>query len=161
MQTPSPRLSCEKIAFGSAPDGSAASRYRLTNEKGTRATLCDYGATLVSLELPDETAPGGVSDVVLGFDTVEEYWENRPFFGATVGRYANRIAGGRFSLDGIDYALAVNDGSNHLHGGPTGFHRRLWQVEPAAEGARVAFSLTSPDGDEGYPGALFVRVSYE
>lgn len=161
MQTPSRSLPCEKIAFGPAPDGRAISRYRLTNAQGTRATLCDYGATLVSLELPDETTPGGMSDVVLGFDTAEEYWENGPFFGATVGRYANRVAGGRFTLDGVDYALAVNDGPNHLHGGPTGFHRRLWQAEPAADGARVRFSLQSSDADEGYPGALFVSVSYE
>src|SRR6187551_2582746 len=154
MQTPSRSLPCEKIASGPAPDGRAISRYRLTNAQGTRATLCDYGATLVSLELPDETTPGGMSDVVLGFDTAEEYWENGPFFGATVGRYANRVAGGRFTLDGVDYTLAVNDGPNHLHGGPTGFHRRLWQVEPAGDGARVRFSLLSPEGDEGYPGAL-------
>lgn len=151
----------EKVAFGSAPDGRAVSCYRLTNSEGTCATLCDFGATLVSLELPDAGAPGGMSDVVLGFDTAEEYWTNAPYLGATVGRYANRLAAGRFSLEGAHYALAVNDGRNHLHGGPTGFHRRLWQVDPAGETARVGFNLVSPDGDEGYPGALVVSVSYE
>lgn len=151
----------EKVAFGAVPDGRSVSCYRLTNAQGTVATLCDLGATLVAFELPDADAPGGLSDVVLGFDTAEEYWTNAPFLGATVGRYANRLARGRFSLDGIDYALARNDGDNHLHGGPTGFHRRLWAAEPADGAARVSFELVSPDGDEGYPGALSVRVSYE
>lgn len=151
----------EKIAFGSTPDGSAVSRYRLTNSQGTVATLCDLGATLVSFELSDAEAPGGVSDMVLGFDTAEEYWTNAPYLGATVGRYANRLGRGRFSLDGVDYTLAQNDRANHLHGGPAGFHRRLWQVRQADDAARVSFELSSPDGDEGYPGALSVCVSYE
>ena len=98
---------------------------------------------------------------MLGFDTAREYWVNAPYLGATVGRYANRLGQGRFSLDGVDHTLAVNDGRNHLHGGPTGFHRRLWQVEQGSEAARVTFHLVSPDGDEGYPGELFVSVSYE
>lgn len=102
-----------------------------------------------------------MSDIVLGFDTAKEYWTNAPYLGATVGRYANRLAAGRFSLEGANYALAVNDGRNHLHGGPTGFHRRLWQVEQAGQAARVTFNLLSPDGDEGYPGELFVSLSYE
>ncbi|HEU5073857.1 MAG TPA: aldose epimerase family protein [Polyangiaceae bacterium] len=154
----------DKFIFGAAPDGRAVSGYRLTNAQGTRATLCDLGATLVALELPDASAPGAVIDVVLGFDSAEAYWTNAPYFGATVGRYANRVAAGQFSLDGTPYTLAVNDGRNHLHGGPTGFHRRLWQVEPAeqvAHLARVRFDLVSPDGDEGYPGELRVSVSYE
>ena len=156
------RVPYEKIDFGSAPDGRAVSCYRLTNAAGTRATLCDLGATLVSFELPEPELPGGMSDVVLGFDTAEEYWTNAPYLGATVGRYANRLAGGRFSLQGAPYALAVNDGRNHLHGGPTGFHRKLWQVDSAPDSrARVSFDLVSPDGDEGYPGELRVSVSYE
>lgn len=156
------RVPYEKIDFGSAPDGRAVSCYRLTNAEGTRATLCDFGATLVSFELPDPSAPGGMSDVVLGFDTAEQYWTNAPYLGATVGRYANRLASGRFSLEGVPYALALNDGRNHLHGGPTGFHRRLWQVEQAGDPrVRVSFKLVSPDGDEGYPGELSVSVSYE
>jgi len=157
----SSRVPYEKIDFGSTPDGRAVSRYRLTNAAGTRATLCDLGAVLVAFELPDAAAPEGSSDVVLGFDTAEEYWTNAPFFGATVGRYANRLGRGRFTLDGVDYTLALNDGRNHLHGGPTGFHRRLWRAAPATQGTRVSFDLVSPDGDEGYPGELHVSVSYE
>ena len=99
------RVPYEKIDFGSAPDGRAVSCYRLTNAEGARATLCDFGATLVSFELPDPGAPGGMSDVVLGFDTAEAYWTNAPYLGATVGRYANRLAAGRFSLDGASYAI--------------------------------------------------------
>lgn len=151
----------EKIAFGSTPDGRAVSRYRLTNREGTVATLCDLGATLVSFELCDASVPGGMSDMVLGFDTAEEYWTNAPYLGATVGRYANRLARGRFTLDGVDYTLARNEGANHLHGGPAGFHRQLWQVAPGDDAARVCFELISPDGDEGYPGTISVRVSYE
>ncbi|HEY6723444.1 MAG TPA: aldose epimerase family protein, partial [Polyangiaceae bacterium] len=98
---------------------------------------------------------------VLGFDTAEEYWTNAPYLGATVGRYANRLRAGHFSLDGVDYTLAQNDGANHLHGGPTGFHRRLWEARQAGDAERVSFELVSPDGDEGYPGELVVGVSYE
>ncbi len=151
----------EKVAFGSAPDGRSVACYRLTNSQGTVATLCDLGATLISLELPDTGAPGGMSDVVLGFDTAEEYWTNAPYLGATVGRYANRLRAGHFSLDCVDYTLAQNDGANHLHGGPTGFHRRLWEARQAGDAERVSFELVSPDGDEGYPGELVVGVSYE
>jgi aldose 1-epimerase len=99
-------------------------------------------------------------DITLGFDAMEAYFEAHPHFGVTTGRFANRIAGGKFTLDGVTHTLAANNGENHLHGGPTGFHARLWQAEPVGVGNGLRFSYTSDDGEEGFPGTLQVVVTY-
>jgi aldose 1-epimerase len=119
-----------------------------------------YGGIIASLETPDRQ--GQLADIVLGFDTLKGYLGESPYFGAITGRYSNRIAKGRFTLDGKSYQLATNDGPNHLHGGVKGFDKVVWKGEPLerADGAGVAFSRTSPDGEEGYPGALTSRISY-
>jgi aldose 1-epimerase len=119
-----------------------------------------YGGTITSIRVPDRE--GQVAEVTLGHDTLAGYVEDSRWFGALVGRYANRIAGGRFSLDGRDYILERNDGPNHLHGGSGGFHRAVWEVEPRESdtGACALLHYTSPAGDGGYPGTLTVRVTY-
>ena len=124
------------------------------------ASVMNYGATLVSLDVPDRA--GNCADVVLGFDTLEDYLlYNRPFFGSVVGRFANRIARGRFTLDGVEYQLAVNNGPNHLHGGIKGFDKVFWQADPVRAGDdTVRFHYLSRDGEEGYPGNLSVTVAY-
>jgi len=121
-----------------------------------RARILDYGATLVALEVPDRHGERG--DVVLGFDEVERYRDPHPYFGGTIGRYANRIAAGRFVLDGTAYRLACNDGPNHLHGGLCGFDRVMWSAQHS--GNRLALRYHSRHGEEGYPGNLDVRVTY-
>jgi aldose 1-epimerase len=131
--------------------------HTLEDGRGLRARVMAYGATLMSLEVPDRN--GVLADVVLGFDTPEGYLGQHPYFGCIVGRYANRIAQGRFTLDGREYQLARNDGPNHLHGGIVGFNRKTWTVI-AASAQRVAFEYRSLDGEEGYPGTLHVQVTY-
>jgi aldose 1-epimerase len=121
-----------------------------------RARLTNVGATLMALEVPD--ARGRVEDVVLGFEHAAQYLWNRPYFGCTTGRVANRIAGARFELDGREYRLAANDGPHHLHGGTKGFSHHVWEARASA--GAVAFTRTSPDGEEGYPGTLRVEVIY-
>jgi aldose 1-epimerase len=125
-----------------------------------KVRLTNLGATVLSIEVPDRN--GTVEDVLLGFDTLEEYAENPSYFGCTVGRVANRIRGARFSLDGTEYQLARNIGSDALHGGIEGFHKRLWSRETVADGSEpsVTFRYLSPDGEEGYPGNLDVSVTY-
>ena len=120
------------------------------------ARLTDVGASLMALEVPD--GRGRLEDVVLGFDEPQRYLENRPYFGCTTGRVANRIAGARFALDGREHRLAANDGRHHLHGGVQGFGRQLW--ESRASGDAVTFARTSPEGEDGYPGTLAVTVTY-
>lgn len=142
--------------FGQAPAGQPVELLTLDNGR-VRCEILTFGATLRTLEVPDRT--GRRVDVVLGYDALEDYLKYGGYLGAVVGRYANRIAKGRFTLDGKEYALAVNDGPNHLHGGTVGFSHRVWQVE-ALERDRAALTLTSPDGEEGYPGDLTVRVTY-
>ena len=121
-----------------------------------RVSLTNRGAALVSLEIPD--CDGVWQDVIIGGKTPQSFLENPSYFGATVGRYANRIGKGRFTLDGTEYQLAVNNGPNHLHGGPTGFSYRTWAMTELANG--VSFEFVSPDGDEGYPGELRTGVTY-
>lgn len=147
-------------ALGRTPDGHSVERYVLANTHGVTAEIMTYGATLTALRTPDRA--GQVENVALGFDTLEPYLAGTPYFGATVGRYANRIAGARFELDGREYKLAANDGDNSLHGGDVGFDKALWHARPFrdASAAGVAFSHLSPDGDEGYPGALPVEAIY-
>jgi aldose 1-epimerase len=146
--------------FGSLPDGRAVERVVLRARGGFEAHIITYGATLQALWVPD--AQGGRDDVVLGHDDLAGYLEARGFFGATVGRYANRIANARFVLDGRVVQLAANDGAHALHGGPEGFDRRLWQIAEIEDGAKpgVTLAYTSADGEEGYPGRLEARVTY-
>ena len=147
--------------WGALPDGRVATLYRLRNRSGMEADVTDYGAIVVRLTAPDRE--GRMADVVLGYDTLDGYRAGNPsFFGAMVGRCANRIAGGRFTLDGREHRLTCNDGPHHLHGGTRGFSRELWRGTPAEfEGAQaVRLQLQSPDGDEGYPGDVSVEVVY-
>ena len=142
--------------FGVTPEGKTVSIIALDN--GTLSCkVLTYGATLHSLFVPDKN--GNPVDVVLGYDTLSEYMENDGYLGATVGRFANRIAGARFSLNGKEYPLAANDGLNHLHGGLIGFSHRVWTVDCCAADS-VTLSLISKDGEEGYPGNLHVKVTY-
>lgn len=143
------------------PDGALVKRYTLTNTNGMVAKIMEYGAILTELRVPDRS--GKCSNVVLGFDNLADYLKGHPHFGATTGRVANRIAKARFTLDGHDYQLAANNGPNHLHGGPKGFDKALWQSEVQkhdAPEATVRFSYLSKDGEEGYPGNLSVTVSF-
>jgi aldose 1-epimerase len=150
----------QKMAFGKTPDGKAVNMYVLTNTNGMKARIITYGATLTELDVPDRD--GKLADVVLGFDTLAGYVKGHPYFGSTVGRVANRIAGGKFTLNGKEYKLAKNNGPNTLHGGHKGFDKVVWQAEPVgtADGEAVRFRYRSPDGEEGYPGRLDVEVTY-
>ena len=153
-------------AFGTTSDGTEAQLYTLTNAHGVKATITTYGGTLTSLLVPDRN--GRFGDVVLGFDdlggyTSPTYLREGPYFGALIGRYGNRIAGGLFTLDGKQYTLATNNGPNHLHGGQRGFDKVLWQATPgtAEDGSQtLTLSYLSKDGEEGYPGNLRVQVVY-
>ncbi len=131
--------------------------FTLTNGKGAEVVLSSLGAGVVSIRLPE--ADGRFTDVVIGYDTPEAYFADGPCSGKTPGRYANRIANGRFSLDGKEYDLPINNGPNHLHGGPDGFQNRIWNCRKIGEN-KVEFKLHSPDGDSGYPGALDATVVY-
>jgi len=155
-----PQMDVKNQSFDSLPDGTAVELYTLTNDKGLRARLMTYGATLVSLEVPDKN--GRLGDIVLGYDRLDGYVKNSPYFGSIVGRYGNRIAKGRFMLDGLIYRLATNNGENHLHGGVKGFDKVIWKAEPVKEAGAVGvkFSYLSPDGEEGYPGNLKATVIY-
>jgi aldose 1-epimerase len=146
----------QKSRFGKLPDGTAVDLYTLANANGLVAKVTNYGAIITELHVPDRE--GQCGDIVLGFDNLEQYLKKHPYFGSTVGRVANRIAKGRFTLDGRTYTLATNNGPNHLHGGLKGFDKKVWQAEPQA-GAAVRFTYTSPDGEEGYPGTLAVTVT--
>jgi aldose 1-epimerase len=149
-----------KSPFGTLPDGSSVELYTLTNKNGLKARLMTYGATLVSLELPDRN--GVFADCVLGYDSLDGYVKNSPYFGAIVGRYGNRIARGKFVLDGKTFTLATNNGANHLHGGIRGFDKVVWAAAQVSEvgAVGVQFSYLSKDGEEGYPGNLDVTVVY-
>jgi aldose 1-epimerase len=145
---------------GALKDGTSIESITLSNARGMSARILSYGATLQSLEAPDRN--GKAADIVLGFDTAAEYEAAHTYFGATIGRYANRLAKGRFTLDGVSYQLPTNDGMNSLHGGGHGFDRQAWTVESVASGriASVTFGLKSPDGDSGYPGEVNATVTY-
>jgi aldose 1-epimerase len=144
--------------FGKTPDGKQVTLFTIENQNGCKARVMDYGAILTELWLPDRD--GKLGDVVLGFDTLQGYLDGHPYFGATVGRVANRIAKGKFSLKGKDYKLAANNGPNHLHGGEKGFDKVLWHAATSLDGKSVKFIYTSKDGEEGYPGALTASVTY-
>lgn len=153
-------MSITQEVFGQLPDGRSVELYTLTNHNHLEARIMSYGGILVSLKTPDRH--GALGDIVLGFDTFEGYLAGHPYFGSLIGRYGNRIAKGRFSLDGSVYALACNNGPNHLHGGAKGFDQVLWQAEPqlTEEGPQLILRYRSPDGEEGYPGTLDVQVVY-
>ena len=146
--------------WGSTPGGERVHLYSLTNATGVRARIATYGGVVVSLEVPDRA--GRLGDVLLGFDSLQGYLGEHPYFGALIGRYGNRIAQGRFTLDGRAYTLAVNNGPNALHGGLRGFDKRVWAAKPfdAADGPGLELLLLSLDGEEGYPGSLTARVRY-
>lgn len=149
-------MKLETRPFGRTAAGETVTAWTLTAQTGMALTLLDYGATVQSLLVPDRS--GTLTDVVLGYDTFEEYAANDGCLGATIGRVANRIGGGRFCLGGTSYQLAVNSGKHHLHGGVRGFDKRLWQVR-AEDGSLVCTRL-SPDGEEGYPGDLALTVRF-
>ncbi len=146
--------------FGKTSDGTPVEIYTLTNSSGVEIKAMTYGCIITSLKVPDKN--GKLADVVLGYDTLEEYLKDSPYFGAVVGRYGNRIAKGQFTLGGKTYKLATNNGPNHLHGGNKGFDKVVWSATPktAADGVGVVFTRTSPDGEEGYPGNLHATVTY-
>jgi aldose 1-epimerase len=146
--------------FGKTEGGQEVKVHTLTNTKGLRVRLIDFGATLISVEAPDRH--GKNANITLGFPSLAGYLQRHPYFGSTVGRYANRIAGGKFTLDGKTYALATNNGPNHLHGGSKGFDAVLWKSEAVSspDAVGVRFSYVSRDGEEGYPGTLETTVSY-
>jgi len=149
-----------KEPFGATPDGTKVDLYRLVNANGLRADITNYGAIVVRLEAPDRN--GKLDDIVLGYDNLADYIKDSPYFGAVVGRYGNRIARGRFTLDGIEYRLATNNNENHLHGGRKGFDKVVWEAEPVrtADAVGLKLSYLSKDGEEGYPGNLRVTVTY-
>ena len=146
--------------FGFTTDGTAVELFTLGTGSGATMRVMSYGATIVSLQVPDRD--GVLDDVVLGYDTLEGYLHDSFYLGSVIGRYGNRIARGRFVLDGLEYTLATNDGENHLHGGRRGFDKQIWRATTASssQGPCVAFKLVSPDGDEGYPGRLEAEVRY-
>jgi aldose 1-epimerase len=155
-----PKAIVARTSFGRLPDGTEVGLYTLTNSSGMEVGVIDYGGIVTSIKVPDRQ--GTRADVVLGFDSLAGYVKNPPYFGAIVGRYANRIAKAQFTLDGKTYKLAANNGPNTLHGGVKGFDKVVWQSEPFERGTEVGVVLThtSPDGDEGFPGALAVRVTF-
>ncbi len=147
----------QKSDFGKTADGTAVSLYTLTNSKGMEARIITYGGAIVSLKTPDRT--GKMGDVVLGYDNLAGYTGGKAFFGALVGRYANRIAHGQFSIDGKPYNVPKNDGENALHGGVRGFDKRVWTARALPDGA-LELTYVSQDGEEGYPGKLTASVTY-
>jgi len=158
---PKPQASTVTVApFGRMPDGKAVEVYTLTNARGMEVRAITYGAIIQSIRVPDKS--DHLDDVTLGYDSLPGYLTTSPYFGAVVGRYANRIARGRFTLDGRTYTLAINNGPNSLHGGKKGFDKVVWAARSFQHGDSVGvkFEHTSPDGDEGYPGTLHVSVTY-
>lgn len=153
-------MSITKTEFGKTEDGTSVDLYTCVNEGGLVMKLTNYGALVVSLETPDRQ--GKLANINLGFANLQGYLARHPYFGATVGRYCNRIAGGKFKLGGQTYTLATNNGPNHLHGGLVGFDKRVWRAEPLQEpdGVGVTFHYRSPDGEEGYPGNVDVTAIY-
>ncbi len=150
-----------KEPFGRTGDGREVMLYTLHNDGDVTVKIITYGGIITSLQAPDKE--GKTADLVLGFNTLEEYLGAHPYFGAIVGRYANRIAGGRFVLNGTEYKLAMNEGKCHLHGGNTGFDKVVWDAEELKNGKAVGVRLSylSKDGEEGYPGNLEVTVTYQ
>jgi aldose 1-epimerase len=159
-QSGAPSRTVKRQSFGTA-DGSPVEMFTLTNNNGIEVNAITYGGIITSIKTPDRS--GVIGDIVLGFNSIDGYLAGHPFFGAIVGRYGNRIARGRFTIEGVEYKLATNNGPNHLHGGIKGFDKKIWKAEsvPAKAGQTgIAFTYTSADGEEGYPGRLDVKVTY-
>jgi len=156
-----PKCKVETSFFGMMPDGDSVMLYTLTNEQDIKITITNYGGIITGIYTPDKN--GKTTNITLGFDNLEQYLAGHPHFGALIGRYGNRIAQARFTLDGEEYTLAANNGNNSLHGGVEGFGKKLWTPEVIAcdERAALKLSYTSVDGEEGYPGKLEVAVTYE
>jgi aldose 1-epimerase len=150
----------QKEKFGETPEGEIVNLYTIKNSNGVELKVSEFGATLVSLKVPDKN--GNFADIILGYDNLEGYINDASYLGVTAGRYANRIAKGKFTLDGKEYTLATNDGENHLHGGIKGFGKQVWQGEElkTKEGKGVKFTYLSKDREEGYPGYLESTVEY-
>ncbi len=146
----------DKRFYGTTAQGQAVEEYTLTNTQGTEIKIITYGGIITSIRIPDRD--GNRTNIVLGFDRLADYETQSPYFGCITGRFANRIARGRFTLDGAQYSLATNDGPNHLHGGTVGFDKRVWT--PTVSGNSLVLKYLSPDGEEGYPGNLTVTVTY-
>lgn len=155
-----PGGSIDKASFGKTLDGTPVEIYTLRNESGTEARIMTYGGIMQSLKVKDKS--GNFGDVVLGYDTIDGYLTNSPYFGALIGRYGNRIAKGKFTLDGVNYTLAVNNGPNSLHGGLKGFDKVVWKAKEnwSPEGPGLKLTYVSKDGEEGYPGTLSVTADY-
>ena len=153
-------MNIKKQPFGTTPDGDTATLWTIENTSGLSLGISDWGATIVSVKQPDKT--GRIDEILLGFDDASRYLSSEGYLGATCGRFANRIAFGKFSLNGKNYQLNCNNGPNHLHGGERGYNARMWQAAPYSEGGRsgVVFTLVSPDGEENYPGELRVSADY-
>lgn len=153
-------LKIETKPYGNTKDGKAVTFFRCTNENGYVLEMIDYGATVTSLQMPDRN--GKLANITLSCDDMSGYEACGSYFGCSVGRYCNRIAGGKFSIDGKEYTLATNNGPNHLHGGNVGFDKKLWRSEilKSDDSVGVRFSLVSEDGDEGYPGTVKATVDY-
>jgi len=149
-----------KQPFGATKDGTPVDLYTLRNSKGAEARICNYGGIVVSLKVPDRK--GQLGDVVLGYDTLDGYLNETPYFGALIGRYGNRIAKGKFTLNGKEYTLATNNGPNALHGGIKGFDKVVWQARAfhGPLGQALELRYLSQDGEEGYPGNLSVTATY-
>jgi aldose 1-epimerase len=153
-------MSIDKKFYGITPDGKTVDLFTLTNSNGMQVEIINYGGIVVSLKVPD--SKGNFKDVVLGYNSLEKYMVNAPFFGGIIGRHANRIGNSCFQLNGVEYKLAANDGANHLHGGSRGFHKVVWEAQAKnnEQGQCLELSYTSKDMEEGYPGNLEVKVMY-
>ena len=152
-------MSIKKELFGTAKSGQEVFGYVLENQNGMRVRILEFAGAIAECAVPDKN--GRLVDVVEGFDTLSSYERDDSGQGALIGRFANRIKEGKFTLDGVEYTLPQNNGNNHLHGGPLGFGRRLWRVAPYQSGGNtLCLTLTSPDGEAGYPGTLEVAVRY-
>ena len=156
----SSKMNVAKTAFGQTKDGQPVELYTLTNDNGLSMKVMTYGGIVTEMNVPDRK--GNAGNVTLGFDSLEKYLAGHPYFGAIAGRVANRVAKGKFTLDGTPYTLAVNNGPNALHGGIVGFDKRVWRASPSTgrEGARLVLAYTSADMEEGYPGKLECEVTY-
>ena len=161
LTNPAQAQSMSKTSFGKTPDGREVSLYTLRNAKGMEVAISNYGGTIVSLKVPDRA--GHIEDVVLGFDNLDGYLQkDNPYFGATIGRYANRIAKGQIPLNGKVYHVPINNGPNSLHGGLKGFDKQVWSAKESSDdkGQHLALHYVSKDGEEGYPGNLSVEVTF-
>jgi len=154
------KMSIKKETFGTTPDGKKVDLYTLVNANGLKAKITNYGGIITSLQTPDRN--GKFADIVLGYDSLDEYIKSSPYFGSLIGRYGNRIAKGKFALNGVEYTLATNNGPNHLHGGIQGFDKVVWDAKSIKTEDGVGLELTylSKDGEEGYPGNLDCKVTY-